>query len=66
MENHDEMFGDDVLFDDQGLLNRVKEALNELWSRREFLYFLVWKNIKVKYKQTSLELRGLCFSPFWE
>ena len=26
--------------------------LGELWSYRELLYFLVWRDVKVKYKQT--------------
>ena len=26
----------------------------EIWQRRELLYFLVWRNIKVRYKQTVL------------
>jgi len=28
--------------------------LGELWAYRELLYFLVWRDIKVRYKQTSL------------
>ncbi len=28
--------------------------LGELWRFRELLYFLAWRNIKVKYKQTAL------------
>src|SRR5664280_3268108 len=28
--------------------------LNELWQYRELLYFLVWRDIKVRYKQTVL------------
>jgi lipopolysaccharide transport system permease protein len=28
--------------------------LRELWSSRELLYFLVWRDIKVRYKQTAL------------
>jgi lipopolysaccharide transport system permease protein len=27
---------------------------NELWAYRELLYFLVWRDIKVRYKQTAL------------
>lgn len=32
----------------------VKLNLGELWSYRELLYFLVWRDIKVRYKQTAL------------
>ena len=28
--------------------------LAELWRHRELLYFLVWRDIKVRYKQTAL------------
>src|SRR5580658_5468667 len=28
--------------------------LNEVWNYRELLYFLVWRDIKVRYKQTAL------------
>lgn len=27
---------------------------SEIWSRRELLYFLVWKEVKIRYKQTSV------------
>ena len=26
--------------------------LKELWDYRELLYFLVWRDVKVRYKQT--------------
>src|SRR5215207_4550256 len=29
-------------------------GLRELWAYRELLYFLVWRDIKVRYKQTAL------------
>ncbi len=29
-------------------------GLNELWEYRELLYFLIWRDIKVRYKQTVL------------
>ena len=28
--------------------------LHEVWEYRELLYFLVWRNIKVRYKQTVI------------
>jgi lipopolysaccharide transport system permease protein len=28
--------------------------LDELWSHRELVYFLIWRDIKVRYKQTAL------------
>src|SRR5712671_5400093 len=32
----------------------VALRLRELWSYRELLYFLIWRDIKVRYKQTTL------------
>jgi lipopolysaccharide transport system permease protein len=32
----------------------VSLKLGELWKYRELLYFLVWRDIKVRYKQTAL------------
>src|SRR5512136_718621 len=32
----------------------VALKLRELWAYRELLYFLVWRDIKVRYKQTVL------------
>lgn len=32
----------------------VAVKLNELWAYRELLYFLVWRDLKVRYKQTLL------------
>lgn len=32
----------------------VSLRLGELWSYRELLYFLVWRDVKVRYKQTLL------------
>jgi len=32
----------------------VSLKLGELWQYRELLYFLIWRDIKVRYKQTVL------------
>jgi lipopolysaccharide transport system permease protein len=32
----------------------VQFAFNDLWAYRELLYFLTWRDIKVRYKQTAL------------
>src|SRR3954467_11562373 len=32
----------------------VKFGFAELWTYRELLYFLVWRDVKVRYKQTAL------------
>ena len=28
--------------------------LSSVWQYRELLYFLVWRNVKVRYKQTAI------------
>lgn len=33
---------------------RITRTLSELWQYRELLYFLVWRDIKVRYKQTAI------------
>src|SRR5918911_4766866 len=38
----------------EGGLGRVPLDVPHLWSYRELLYFLVWRDIKVRYKQTLL------------
>ena len=42
------------------------EALNlgELWSRRELLWFLAWRDIRVRYKQTFLGAGWAVLQPF--
>lgn len=38
--------------------------LAELWAYRELLYFLVWRNVKVRYKQTVLGATWAVIQPF--
>jgi len=37
--------------------------LRELWAYRELLYFLVWRDIKVRYKQTALGVAWAVIQP---
>ena len=39
--------------------------LSELWAYRELLYFLVWRDIKVRYKQTALGAAWAIIQPFF-
>ena len=39
--------------------------LRELWGYRELLYFLVWRDIKVRYKQTVLGVLWAVIQPFF-
>jgi lipopolysaccharide transport system permease protein len=39
--------------------------LAELWDYRELLYFLVWREVKVRYKQTALGVSWAIIQPFF-
>jgi lipopolysaccharide transport system permease protein len=42
----------------------VSLKLHELWEYRELLYFLVWRDVKVRYKQTFLGVAWAIIQPF--
>lgn len=39
-------------------------SLAEVWQARELLYFLVWRDVKVRYKQTALGVAWSVVQPF--
>jgi lipopolysaccharide transport system permease protein len=39
--------------------------LRELWAHRELLYFLTWRDVKVRYKQTILGVAWAIIQPFF-
>jgi lipopolysaccharide transport system permease protein len=39
-------------------------GLRELWQYRELLYFLTWRDVKVRYKQTALGAAWAVIQPF--
>src|SRR5216117_313622 len=39
--------------------------LGELWEYRELLYFLIWRDLKVRYKQTVLGAAWAIIQPFF-
>lgn len=43
---------------------RITLRLDELWAYRELLYFLTWRDIKVRYKQTVLGAAWAIIQPF--
>ena len=43
----------------------VSLKLDELWEYRELLYFLTWRDIKVRYKQTVLGAAWAIIQPFF-
>ncbi|HVM45324.1 MAG TPA: ABC transporter permease [Candidatus Thermoplasmatota archaeon] len=42
---------------------RVSLGLREMWRHRELLYFLAWRDVKVRYKQTVLGLAWAVLQP---
>src|ERR1043165_3784856 len=42
----------------------VSLRLDELWDYRELLYFLIWRDLKVRYKQTVLGAAWAIIQPF--
>jgi len=43
----------------------ISLKLDELWQYRELLYFLAWRDIKVRYKQTALGAAWAIIQPFF-
>ena len=43
----------------------VSLKLTELWEYKELLYFLVWRDLKVRYKQTALGATWAIIQPFF-
>jgi lipopolysaccharide transport system permease protein len=43
----------------------VAVNLRELWEYRELLYFLIWRDVKVRYKQTVLGVTWAIIQPFF-
>lgn len=43
----------------------VSLKLKELWEYRELLYFLTWRDVKVKYKQTVIGAAWAIIQPFF-
>ncbi len=44
---------------------RGSDKLRELWIYRELVYFLSWRDIKVRYKQTALGIGWAVIQPFF-
>jgi lipopolysaccharide transport system permease protein len=44
-------------------IDRIGVQLNRLWEYRELLFFLVWRDLKVRYKQTALGVAWAVLQP---
>ncbi|HUL39407.1 MAG TPA: ABC transporter permease [Methanomassiliicoccales archaeon] len=45
--------------------SRLDLGLNEIWEYRELLYFLVWKNVKIRYKQSVVGAAWAVIQPLF-
>ena len=43
----------------------ISLKIQELWDYRELIYFLTWRDIKVRYKQTALGAAWAIIQPFF-
>ena len=43
---------------------RFTFGMRELWEYRELLYFLVWRDLKIRYQQTVLGISWALLQPF--
>jgi lipopolysaccharide transport system permease protein len=43
----------------------VLPQIRDVWAYRELLYFLVWRNLKIRYKQTVLGVLWAVIQPFF-
>ena len=39
-------------------------SLKEIWQKRELFYFFIWRDLKVRYKQTAIGVLWAVFKPF--
>ena len=53
------------LFDIEPARGWVDLGLPELWNHRELVYFLTWREIKVRYKQTALGVAWAVVQPLF-
>jgi lipopolysaccharide transport system permease protein len=54
-----------AFFDIEPSRGWVNLGLGELWKHRELLYFLTWREIKVRYKQTALGVGWAILQPLF-
>jgi lipopolysaccharide transport system permease protein len=54
-----------LIFDIEPSRGWVNLGLPELWRHRELLFFLTWREIKVRYKQTALGVAWVILQPLF-
>ena len=46
-----------------GMMPMQRSGFQEFWAHRELLYFMVWRDLKVRYKQTALGVAWAVIQP---
>ena len=49
----------------QAVLSKRHEWIREFWNYRELFYFFIWRDIKIRYKQTILGAMWAVIQPFF-
>jgi len=49
----------------QAVLSKRNEWIREFWNYRELFYFFIWRDIKIRYKQTILGAMWAVIQPFF-
>ena len=49
----------------QGIVQNRLEWIREFWNYRELFYFFIWRDIKIRYKQTVLGAMWAVIQPFF-
>lgn len=62
---HDTSLPDQPIVKIRPVTSWVPFELGQLWSYRELLYFLTWRDLKVRYKQTVLGAAWAIIQPFF-
>lgn len=58
------LFRESPLWDISGSGGWLEVSFRDLWSYRELLYFFVWRDLKVRYKQTAIGAAWVLIQPF--
>ena len=63
--NHDSSTETPPTFDITPPKDWLDLNVREAWENRELLYFLVWRDLKVRYKQTAIGIGWVIMQPFF-
>src|SRR5882762_1900554 len=65
LSTHTPQLPDEPLFVVEARKSGIKFNLKDWWTYRELLYFLVWRDVKIRYKQTLLGAAWAIIQPLF-